>query len=107
MYALAKFFGTFSNEGEALSYRRTKVPASLRILEQMAKLLLEAKAKRVKLLEEARAKGSSFFKKLRKVQASLRSLEQRCKLLGEARQRFKLLQEAKTKVQKVQASSRS
>ena len=57
MYALAKFLGTLSNEGEALSYRRTKVQASLRSLSKRAKLLLEAKAKRVKLLEKARAKG--------------------------------------------------
>ena len=51
------------------------------IEEQRSKLLDEAIAKMVKLLEEARAKGSSFFKKLKRVQASLRILEQRAKLL--------------------------
>ena len=68
-FSLDKFISTPLKEREALSYRETRG---------------------FKLLGKARAKGSSFFKKLK----------QRFK-------RFRPSQEPKTKVQKVQVFSRS
>lgn len=64
MYALAKFLEPF--------LMRERVG----FIEEQRSKLLEAWSKGAKLLQEARAKGSSFLEKLeQKVQASLGSLE--------------------------------